>query len=183
MLAQIQKEALVPELYIGNISKQIQQFAYRTIERTGIITQTIPIGGQIRITPNGIRSDLTSQEIDYIIDQHRIYGLVPLEEIGSINQSNNLCYSIGKQISVEKLYKAMKKKEEALNAYGQKLRQEAALAVNTQIENQIGTPLRELEMSFTEEEPKSGYADDLDHLSEGVRVTRLADLPSGKRRA
>ncbi len=166
----------MPELYIGNISKQIYQFAYRSPERPGVIVQTIPIGGQIRISPNGTHTDLSTIEIDNIIGQHRTYGLVPVEEVDNTQSPfSGLCYSVGKQISVDKLRKAMIKKDEALKAFGQKMRQEAALAVNSQIEEQIGAPLRQLEMSFQEEEPRSGYSDDADHAAEGVRVTRLAE--------
>ncbi len=175
----------MPELYIGNVSKQIHQFAYRSLERPGIIFQTISIGGQIRIVPNGARSDLTTPEIDYIIEQHKTYGIAPIDELDSItNPFGGLCYSIGKPISAEKLRRAMLKKDDAVKAFGAKLRQEAALAVNSQIEEQIGAPLRNLEMSFTEEEPRGGYSDDTDHVSEGVRVTRLADHgpPAAERR-
>jgi hypothetical protein len=177
----------MPELYIGNVSKQIFQFAYRSPERPGVIVQPIPIGGQIRISPNGQLVDLSTPEIEAILGQHKAYGIVSIDEVDSSqNPFNGCCYSIGKPISVEKLRRAMLKKEEALKEHGRKLRQEAALAVNSQIEEQIGAPLRELEMSFQEEEPRSGYADELDHLAEGVRVTRqsetIASIEQGRRR-
>jgi hypothetical protein len=176
----------MPELYIGNVSKQIVQFAYRSPERPGVIVQTIPIGGQIRISPNGVHVDLSTPEIEAIIGQHITYGIVAVDDVEkSQSPFNGLCYSIGKQISVEKLRRAMLKKEDALKEFGQKLRKEAALAVNSQIEEQIGAPLRQLEMSFQEEEPRSGYADELDHLAEGVRVTRqsetIASIEQGRR--
>jgi hypothetical protein len=163
----------MPELYIGNVSKQIQVFAYRVPERQGVITQTIPIGGQIRVSPNGTLVDLTTPEIDAIISQHRMYGLRSADDLKENNSPfNGLIYSIGKTISVDKLHKAMRKKDDELKDFGTKIRQEAALAVNSQIEEQIGAPLRQLEMSFQEEEPRGGYAEDLDHIAEGVRVSR-----------
>src|ERR1700746_2018319 len=138
----------MPELYIGNVSKQIQQFCYRAPERPGVITQTIPIGGQIRVSPNGQIIDLSTPEIDAILAQHRAYGIVDMDDIDNKQSPfSGGCYSIGKPISVDKLRKAMVKKEESLRAFGQRLRQEAALAVNSQIEEQIGAPLRQLEMS------------------------------------
>jgi hypothetical protein len=173
----------MPELYIGNISKQIQQFCYRSLERPGVIQQPIPIGGQIRVAPNGTKTDLSTPEIDFILEQHYRYGIASVDEIDSKqNPFSGLCFSIGKVISPEKMRKAMLRKEEALQKFGAKVRQEAALAVNSQIEEQIGAPLRNLEMSFEEIEPRGGYADDADHLSEGVRVTRQADNGSGARR-
>jgi hypothetical protein len=176
----------MPELYIGNVSKQIFQFCYRSPERPGVIVQPIPIGGQIRISPNGVIIDLSTPEIDSILGQHKAYGIVSIDEVDDKHPFDGLCYSIGKPMSAEKLRRAMLKKEEALKAYGQNLRREAALAVNSQIEEQIGAPLRQLEMSFQEEEPRSGYSDDLDHVAEGVRVTRQSDtvaqIDQGRRR-
>ena len=173
----------MPELYVGNVSKQIQVFAYRVPERQGVITQNIPIGGQIRVSPNGTLVDLAPQEIDYIIDQHRAYGIRSVDDSKECNSPfNGLIYSIGKAITVEKLHKAMRRKDEELKAFGAKIRQEAALAVNSQIEEQIGAPLRELEMSFQEEEPRGGYAEDLDHIAEGVRVSRDNVAPIEGRR-
>jgi hypothetical protein len=163
----------MPELYIGNISKQVQHFCYRSLERAGIIMQPIPIGGQIRVSPTGSKSDLTTPEIDYILEQYGKYGMLPVDEIDAKQSPfSGLCYSIGKQISPERLKKAMFKKEESLQKFGANIRKEAAIATNNQIEQQIGAPLRNLEMSFEEIEPRGGYADDADHLSEGVRVTR-----------
>jgi hypothetical protein len=171
----------MPELYIGNVSKQIFQFCYRSPERPGVIVQTIPIGGQIRISPNGQHVNLSTPEIDAILEQHKVYGLVSIDDIDRLRGPfDGICYSIGKQISVEKLRRAMVKKDDSLKDFGKTMRQEAALAVNSQIEEQIGSPLRQLEMSFQEEEPKGGYADDTDHVAEGVRVTREA-VTSGRR--
>jgi hypothetical protein len=172
----------MPELFVGNVSKQIVHFAYRALERSGIVTQIIPIGGQVRIAPSGTNTNLTTQEIDAILGQYKKYGITDISEIDTSRKPfDGLCYSIGKPISADKLRKAMKKNEDALDALGRQMRKEAALAVNSQIEQQIGAPLRNLEMSFAEEEPRAGYADDLNHLAEGVRVTR-DELPSTGRR-
>ena len=165
----------MPELYIGNVSKQIQTFCYRSPERPGVIAQTIPIGGQIRISPDGRHVDLAPPDIDAILDQHRAYGIVDINDIDSKQSPfSGLCYSIGKPLTPERLRKAMFKKEEALKAFGQKLRQEAALATNLQMEEASGGRLRELEMSFEEQEPGGGYADNADHSSEGILVTKSA---------
>jgi hypothetical protein len=155
------------------MSKQICQFAYRFPERPGIIYQMIPIGGQIRVSPNGTQVNLSTLEIDAVINQHHVYGIVSVDDIDRLRGPfDGICYSIGKPITVEKLRRAMVRKDDSLKEFGKTMRQEAALAVNSQIEEQIGSPLRELEMSFQEEEPKGGYSDTTDHVAEGVRVTR-----------
>jgi hypothetical protein len=176
----------MPELYIGNASKHTHMFAYRTLERLGIITQAIPMGGQIRISPNGAPADMSPLEIEYIVGQQRAYGLIPIEELDRTSPFYGLVYSTGKPISEDKLLRAIEKRENELKVMGQKIRQEAALAVNSQIESRIGAPIRQLEMSFTEEEPRAGYADAIDHISEGVRVTRAVEngpsIGRGRRR-
>jgi len=166
----------MPELYIGNISKQIQIFTYRSPERPGVIAQPIPIGGQIRISPNGTHFNLSPPEIDAILLQHAAYGLCNIDEMDKRQSPfSGLCYSIGKAFTPEKLRKAMIKKEEAVKAFGQKLRQEAALAVNSQIAEQSGQNLREFEMSYEDLEPSGGYSENADHSSEGVLVTSKAE--------
>src|SRR6516164_2926384 len=100
----------MPELYIGNVSKQVQQFSYRSPERPGVIVQTIPIGGQIRVSPNGQHIDLNPIEIDAILAQHRAYGIVDVDDIDTKQSPfSGVCYSIGKPISVDKLRRAMQK--------------------------------------------------------------------------
>src|SRR5215469_4546973 len=163
----------MPELYIGNMSKQIQQFCYRIRERQGVIVQTIQIGGQIRVSPNGRDTDLPVEMIDHILEQHRGYGIVSIDDVLEEGRAfDSTCYSIGQPITGEKLHRAMQTKERAVSEFGRKLREEAAVAVNSQIEETIGGPIRGLEMSFTEEEPKGGYADNMEHVAEGVRVSR-----------
>jgi hypothetical protein len=173
----------MPELYIGNVSKQVHQFAYRMSERPGVITQVVPIGGQIRVSPNGQRTDLSMQEIDYILSQHLQYGLTSVDNLESIGPHDGLCYSIGRSFTADKLHEGMLYKEQALGKFGKQIRTEAALAVNQQIEQTTGSPLRELEMSFAEQEPRGGYQhnDNSDHLAEGVRVTRNGTDPGTRR--
>lgn len=164
----------MPQLYVANATKQIVQFAYRMLGLNRLIVQPIPIGGQVRIAPSGSRTDLTPAEIDEILGQHRKYGIMDIKELETDKRRCDICFSIGEPVSSEKLETAMRRNESALEELGRQLRTEAALAVNSRIEGQIGAPLRNLEMSFVEEEPRGGYDSDLNHVAEGVRVTRGA---------
>lgn len=163
----------MPELYVANVTKQIVQFAYRSPERQGLVIQPIPIGGQIKISPRGsVSSELGVPEIDAIIDQHRKYGLISVDELETNRaRFHGMCYSIGKPVSVDRLHRAMQRNEEMLEEMGVQIRKEAALAVNNQIESQIGG-IKQLEMSVQEEEPRGGYSDDHKPLGEGVRIVR-----------
>jgi hypothetical protein len=175
----------LPSLYVANVTKQVCQFAYRSPERLGLVIQTIPIGGQIQIAPKGSMGlDLSTPEIDGIIDQHRKYGLIAVEDIDTDKAKfHGICYSIGKPISVERLHKAMQRNEEVLEELGKTIRKEAALAVNNHIESQVGGNLKQLEMSVVEEEPRGGYSDDHKPLGEGVRIVRdNQEVPIGGRK-
>jgi hypothetical protein len=164
------------QLYIANATAQVIQFAYWPPERTRLITQTIPIGGQVRIAAQGSRTDLSNPEIDFIVGQHRKYGLIPIGEVDSSTLPfHGICYSVGEPISPERLHLAMQRNQQALEQQGKIIRLEAALAVNDLIEKQTGENLNKLEMSVKEMEPRSGYSEDHKPLGEGVRVTREQD--------
>jgi len=169
----------VTEIYVANVTKQTVQFAYRVPERNGVVIQTIPIGGQVLLAPNGTNTNLSVPEVDAILKQGRQFGMLNIDELdGSKAPFHGIAYSLDKAVTVEKLHRAMKKNEDALESMGRKIRSEAAVAVNNKIEATIGEPLRQLEMSITEEEPRGGYAEDHKPLGEGIRVTR-DETPEG----
>ena len=168
------------DLYIGNATRQVQQFCYRVPEQGGVRVQDIAIGTQIKIS-----GDLNSAQIDSIIDQHRVYGLIPAKEAGKVKDFAGLCYSVGKPIKAERLQLAMDANQVVLKARGEQLRRDAAISVNNAIEGQLdemgtGTRLREVEMSAAEEEPRGGYRET--PFGEGVRVTRDDAKTAARRR-
>jgi hypothetical protein len=183
----------MPKLFVANVSKQIHQFAYRALERNGVIIQPIPIGGQITIAPNGTNTDLTTPEIDFILNQNRKYGLVSIEELDNSKdfRFNGICFSIGKPLTTERLRRAMQRNEEVLEAMGREIRKEAAVAAHQRIEEEIGETLpKGLRVSIEEQEPRGGYnIDDHAPVADGFHVTREAPadgtLPfiRGRRRA
>jgi len=169
------------DLYIGNSTKQRQQFCYRVPEETGLRVQDIEIGTQVKIS-----GDLSTQQIDAIIQQHRAYGLVPAAEAGKVKGFTGLCYSVGRPIQSATLELAIDANQRVLEARGKKLREEAAIAVSNGMEQTLGemgtgANLREVEMSAVEEEPKGGYRDDAP-FGEGVRVTREDARTTSQRR-
>lgn len=129
----------------------------------------IDIGGQIRIS-----GDLTTPEIEAIVGQHRKYGMVEVGEIDRTKPFVGLCYSVDKPISVERIRNALVHNAEVLTEIGRARRQEAAIAVSNQLEA-VTPGLQALEMSFVEEQGKSGASP---QIAEGVRVTRRAQ-PGG----
>src|SRR3974390_1318278 len=90
------------DLYIGNATKQEQQFCYRVPEDGRLRVQDIHVGTQIKVS-----GELTAQQIDAIVDQHRMYGLIPAAEAGKVKDFAGLCYSVGKPIQIDKLQLAI----------------------------------------------------------------------------
>jgi hypothetical protein len=169
-------------LFIANVTKQNFMFTYRFPERSQPCTQRIDAGGQICVAPNGSNTDLAQQEIDYILQQYEKYGIQEADKIDhSKGPFNGICYSIGKQISVEKLRKAVIKNEQALDRLGREMRQEAAVAAHNELETKfLGEQTKKsVDISVEEVIPSQGLNEELTHISEGVRVTRnpTNDMP------
>jgi len=63
------------KIFIANCTKQDNLFAYRIPETAGVKTQAIRMGSQAQIP-----GELNHIQVEGIIEQHRIYGLVTVEE-------------------------------------------------------------------------------------------------------
>ena len=90
-----------------------------------------------------------------------------------------MCYSVDKPVSIEKIKKAIVMNSGVLNARGQEIRKAAAIAVNTNVEQQVAG-LTELEMSVTEVEPDNHKVKG-DPVDETIVVTRDPNPESAAR--
>lgn len=151
------------EMYVGNGTKQVQSFCYRLPEGKAV-TVTISMGGQIKIPGN-----LSAMDIDAIVDQHSKYGLVRTDEIDRTQPFIGLCYSIDKPISIAQISRVLDHNDEVLTERGKVIREEAAVALNSAIEQNTGVAFDNLELSVIEQ-PKSA-GDEGPKFAEGVRVT------------
>lgn len=80
------------DLYIANCSKQDFLFTYMLPENIRPFSHKIRAGAQMKLVQ-------TQSEVDIIIKQHEIYGLM---EVAKVKKGfGGLCYRIGKPISVE----------------------------------------------------------------------------------
>ena len=119
------------QLFIGNVSRQNLTFCFRVPEEQGIKQVMIPPGSQRQIySPN-----LTKQQVDGIIDQGRIYGMVAADEVDRARQQTPMVYSVGKEISFAKIQKLMVTNHDALLRQGDQTRKEAAIISHHNIEN------------------------------------------------
>jgi len=159
------------KMYVGNATKQHFDFAYRMPGETKRIRQQrIEIGQQTQLS-----GELTQEEIDYIIQQHNPYGFAAASEIDHITEPMSLCYSVGKPISVVQLQKLMFQNENHLITLGRKLRLDAAVAGNEQLQQVVNESgrnetLRAMEASIMEDNHDD--RDQQEPVSEGYRIIR-----------
>ena len=175
------------QLYVGNATKQIFDFMYRVPETTGVRTQRIGIGTQIKVSgSNG--TELNQKQVDSIVAQHEKYGMVRVSEIDRTKSFTGLCWD-EKPISVSKLMTAIEHNTKVLIERGKKIREDTAVSGAAVLENSLlesGRPeaLRETDVSFVEQnhDDTSPAAP----ISEGVIVKREDSAPprqSGRRAA
>jgi hypothetical protein len=164
------------KLYVANCTKQVQDFIYRLPETAASRQQKIDIGGQIRVS-----GDLTTQDIDAIIEQHSRYGMVNVDTIDRTKEFVGVCYSVDKPVDLKYVRRALEINQFVLEERGREIRTEAAVATANSVEEQ-NPGLHALEMSVQEVETKSNPNPT---ISEGTRVSRFEDpgptRPSARR--
>jgi hypothetical protein len=159
------------KMYVANCSSQNVEFNYRLPEVPSPRMQPIPIGRQIQIS-----GTLSSPDVEAIIAQHAIYGLVHVSEIDRTRPFVGLCWS-EKPISVDKVKRMWLHNQGVLAERGKEQRQAAAVATQEHIEDKTPGSLKALEMSV-EEVPTEGKPEP--DFSEGVRVTNDPEETEGR---
>lgn len=151
-------------MYVANCTRQIQDFMYRLPEQTKVMKQIIDIGGQIRIP-----GDLSTPDVEAIVEQHAIYGMVRVDEIDRTKPFVGVCYSLDKPVSVDKIRIALQHNQDVLVERGRKIREETAVSINNAMEDQTNA-LESLEVSIEEIE-KDGKDT---QVNEKIRVDKTA---------
>lgn len=160
------------KLYIANATKQRIDFMYRVPEQAGVRNQPIDIGSQILISGSEL---MNTKQVDSIIDQHRPYGLVNVDEVDRTKGFAGMFYSVNDPISGVKIMRAVQHNTAVLQERGKQIRKEAAIVGNQLLENsmseqEIPGNLKATEFSVVEENHDD--RDENPALAEGVRVTR-----------
>ena len=152
-------------LYIANGTHQNIDFQYRIPNMKSYRQQTIPIGGQQQLSGN-----LSKEVVEAIIESHQKYGICRADEIANFRGFFiPYVYSIDKPVSYETIAELVTQNRVVQTQLGVKIRREAALAVNSIIEENItGEKLNNLEMTIEEVSTKNKDPE----IHEGVRITR-----------
>lgn len=186
------------QMHIANVTAQNHTFVYRVAEGSKAVEQTIPAGGQIRISAN--RGDLSMSDVHAIVDQHEKYGLISFDAIGKTRDYVQLVYSLDKPVNITKMFEQIHANRDILVERGKINRQAAAVAVSKAVEEHIentGLPeqLKAVEISVEEIKGSRVIGDgarsedlrrdlsEVKPLAEGIRVTRDAPSSPVPRRA
>lgn len=86
----------MPKLFIANLSKQHQHFLYRLPEAPSTRTQDISIGAQVMLP-----GEMSTDDVAYVVEHHRTYGLKSVEEARRIKGFTGLVYSIDKPVNLD----------------------------------------------------------------------------------
>lgn len=171
-------------LYVANCTKQIHDFVFRRPEAMNTSAPvSIPPGQQREIARN-----LSVQDVDYIINQHRAYGMRSEREALLERTFVGLCYSLDKPVTVNTLLERLTSNDAFLRENASEIRKGTAAAIADKLQSNIqqsGQPgqVERVEVEVVEQ-PKTGSSK-TPELAEGVEVTRENTAPrraSGRRR-
>ena len=165
------------KLYVANCTQQNIDFVYRVSEPSNSVRrQPIPIGGQILIS--GL---LSEGDVNHIVNQHAVYGMVRVDEIDHAKPFIGLCYDVDRPVPAKRIIYALEHNQDVLIGLGKKIREESAIALNNQVEAGLqhsGLPgtVQKIEVSAVEEATPSNPSPT---FGEGVRVLRSATPEAG----
>lgn len=155
-------------LYIANTSKQHHQFMYRLSAQQFPRPVDIRIGQQVRL-------ELSREDIDKILHQHRRYGLRSVKELALNRDYVGLCYNIDAPVPLDNerlIFETFDHNDTVLNARADDRREEAAVAIASDITNVmqahgVTVPRAEVEM-IEETRGRPSVATGYEVTAEGV---------------
>lgn len=173
------------DLYVANPTRQNVTFMFRLPESTKVISQPIPMGGQIKVASGP--AGLSTADITAITDHHAIFGMRPAVEIGKVKGLIPLIYSVDKFVTASQLRAALLHNDAALTAEGKSMQRNAAIAITADVEkqlteNQSPSRLGKMDVSIVEEEPAKGYSPDHDPIGVGFMFDRRTSVDDGSGR-
>lgn len=117
------------KLFVMNCKKQDEVFSFRVPETGRLMTQTIPKGGQLQIY-----RDESEAVLRAIAEQHRMYGMVEASEIDRTKPFINLAFQIDKPFTPNQIMYGFEHNTEVLTTRGEEMRNNAAVAIGSNLE-------------------------------------------------
>jgi hypothetical protein len=119
-------------LFVANTSNKHNEFTFRLPGNPQLRTVYIPPGKQMEVLRNAQR-----EEIDSVIEQHSVYGMVAANNAKNICKFAGTLYSIDKPVAVDNMHIAMEANNDILLQEGYELRKIAAVATDATISDAI----------------------------------------------
>lgn len=163
------------DLWIGNATRQRYEFRYKLPDIANFRVKTIEVGGQAKI------EGLTREEIDYVVDKHSKYGMIPQDSIDRSRSFNGTCYAVDKPIEAVRLSYLMDHNMGELVAQGKEIRQANAVAQSMNLEralNESGRPEKVYGMDVTIQEENHDPNNEVPQLSVGTSVSHDESRPT-----
>ena len=164
------------ELYIANCTKQDHQFTYMLFENPRPFMERIRAGSQVKIQGS-------NNEIDQIIKQHEIYGLIPVEKIKG--NFSGMAYRIDKPINVEAIENGITVRDQTMIDRATEARKITAVASDQKISEtaqQMGLKQKApLEVEIIEE--KKHFADNEPKFEQTIEVVKEGVAPKSRGRS
>lgn len=169
------------KLYVANMTKQFHDFLYTVPEEKKqgrFRMQRIAPGEQIRV----YQDDMTQADVDAIVSQHEIYGLIGVNEIKRTKAFIGLCFSVDKPVDMEKFMVAEQHNDAVLADRGVEIRKNAAVAVADHISRnrESSGDLAGLDVEVIEQPKRGGTPDGL--MNEKVTVSNNDQRSKNRRR-
>lgn len=137
-------------LFVANCTRQDTHFIYLLVEnRKRVNDILIPQGGQRMLT------GMTGKDIEATIEHHRRYGAREIDELNRHAAFSGIIYS-EKEISFNKVERAVEHNIDALNEIGKELRAAAAIVADQTVlaASAEGTTLKSTRVEMVEVAPK-----------------------------
>ncbi|WP_175952872.1 hypothetical protein [Burkholderia sp. BCC0405] len=107
-------------LYIANCSKFNYELHYWVENSKKPVVTKIRPGGQENVYPQGTREDHIR-----IVEQHKMYGLIPVSEIDRSKEFIGQCYQFDTPITHDRLFTTMERNDDVLYEQALERRKEA----------------------------------------------------------
>ena len=139
-------------LYVANLTKQVFEFHY-WVENTKrpVVTKIQPFSQQ-NIHPTGSRA-----EHDNIIEQHKMYGMIPVNSIDRTKGFIGQCYQFDTPIPLDRLQTMVERNDDILYEQALERRKEAAASMDDVMKRtaqETDTNIGSLEIELQEVEQK-----------------------------
>jgi hypothetical protein len=136
------------KLFVANCTRQRHEFIFRAPEQKNPQVKVIEIGGQSQIW-----NDSPIDQLRNIVEQHEMYGLIPVSEIDRTRRFVGYCYSFDKPIDVDKIMYTVENNDVVLTADALESRKQSAQIINqslSQVAAEAGNGLKNLDVEIKE---------------------------------